>query len=194
MSKCRYYGYGEITLGNVDDNLNPNRGMLSKPNASGCIWASRTDAYIPWEEIATPDFIYAPHRMTQAILEKSYIDFDVDDSKIYHIRSLEDVLKYCLNVNSIEDFERLNIWLFAIDFNRLREDGYAGCEYHYSEDKDHLNDYLLWDCDSIVIWNCKDVISNITYSSTYQSEYSPNPSLYPSDALSDDEEDEYEMW
>lgn len=192
MSKYVNFGYGAMRLTNVEGKLNAESGLLSKPEGE-CVWASAVDAYIPWSRIATPDFLPAPHRMTQAIIEKSYIEFDVDDSKIYHIRTLEDILKYCLNVHSVEDFEekRYSITYFAIDFDGLREDGYAGCEYHYSEDEEYLNHNLFWDCDSIVIWD-KSVISNITYAPTHKQEYTPNASLYPADALDSEEYYEYD--
>lgn len=153
--------------------------MITKPDGE-CLWASPIDATTPWEKIATPHFLPAPNRLTQALLEKSYIEFEVDDNKIYHIKTLEDALKYCLNVHSLEEFNQkkeTNLYYIAIDFDGLRDSGYAGCEYHYSEDVNELNEFLFWDCDSIVIWD-KTIISNITYSKTHRPKYIPNLSFY----------------
>lgn len=192
MSIYRHYGYGKINLVNVEGTMNSMEGSAingspSKPKGFSGFWASPINSKYPWEEFRLSECCGCVNRFNQAVLEKSYVDVEIDDSKIYHIFNINDLLKYCLNLSSKEEYLSIDnqyyhlngerFIAFVIDFDRMREDGFSGCEYHYSADQDMLNRFMYWDCDSVVVWDMS-IVSSITYSPTHKSEFIVDPSLY----------------
>ena len=75
--------------------------------------------------------------------------FTVDDSKILHIRNKFDIEPYVKDVTPPE----ISFKMFAIDYDKIRADGYGGIELHNASTMRYDSLFYTWDVDSIAIWD-----------------------------------------
>lgn len=92
--------------------------------------------------------------------------FTVDDSKVLHIKTLDDIEPYVVEKDPAPLMTK-----FSIDFEKIKEDGYHGLDLTMCADFKCL--FYAWDVSSIVMWDISTVeevspelarISRISYS------------------------------
>lgn len=101
----------------------------------GGLWASPVDTEYGWKEWCEIE------GFRECTNENSFKFTLSENSKVYHIYSVEDLYKLSRESNYILDSS------YCIDFEKMILDGYDALELHLSSDKKMTNanpDYLFW--------------------------------------------------